>query len=172
MRKDYTRFVFTQQPMSPPSCTLNAQTFDLQAWPWPRTGMVRTWVLHIASMRWTSDPSFMKILQAVSEIWSGHNFGQTDERADIQDKNNISHYNYDIAWMILIKIPAFQYHLSYCTLRSFLVLQVLFQILKYDISLSLLYSVISHVQDNQLSTLGPYWPIYLTIKTTHLANLT
>ena len=40
----------------------------------------------------------MKILQAVLEIWSGHDFGQTDRRTDRQtdrqtdakDKNNIS----------------------------------------------------------------------------------
>ena len=61
---------------------IKAQTFDLQVWPWHWTCMVGTWVLHIAFMRWTSDTSFMKILQAVLEIWSGHDFGQTDRQTD------------------------------------------------------------------------------------------
>ena len=51
---------------------IQPQTIDLKVWPWPWPGMVETWVLHIVLMRWTSDPSFMKILQAVFEIWSGH----------------------------------------------------------------------------------------------------
>ena len=41
-------------------------------WPWPWTNMVKTWVMLIPLMRWTCDPSFMKILQAVLEIWNGH----------------------------------------------------------------------------------------------------
>ena len=69
-----------------------AQTYDLQAWPWPWTGMVGTWVLHVASVRWTCDTSLMKIPQAVSEIWSGHDFmdRRTDGQTDIRHKNNIS----------------------------------------------------------------------------------
>ena len=63
--------------------SLPNRPFDLQAWPWPWTGMVGTWVLHIASMAWTSDTSFMKILQLILEIWSGHDFERTDRQTDI-----------------------------------------------------------------------------------------
>ena len=50
--------------MSPPS--------GLNLWHSSVTlNLVGTWVLHIAFIRWTSDISFMKILQAVSEIWRG-----------------------------------------------------------------------------------------------------
>ena len=39
-----------------------------QVWHWPWTGMVKTWVLHIALIRWTCDPSFTKPLQAILAI--------------------------------------------------------------------------------------------------------
>ena len=39
-----------------------------------------TWVLHIDSLRRTSDQSLMQFFQRIQEIWSGHDVteGQTD----------------------------------------------------------------------------------------------
>ena len=62
--------------------SLPNRPFDLQAWPWPWTGMVGTWVLHIAFTALTCDTSFTKILQPVSEIWNGNDFERTNGWAD------------------------------------------------------------------------------------------
>ena len=104
-----TRFVFTQKRMSHPSR------------PWPSTGMVGTWVLHIAFMRWTYDTKFMKIPQAVSEIWSGHDImdRRTDGQTNIQHKNNISpvyrwrHNYFDIGQMVYFKLIFFFFQLFF-----------------------------------------------------------
>ena len=47
-------------------------SFDLELWPWPWTYIVEMHVLHIVSIRWTSDTDFIKIHPGIQEIWSGH----------------------------------------------------------------------------------------------------
>ena len=52
--------------------TKDKQTFDLQAWPWPRVKLAYLCLLHIISVTGTFEPSFMKILKKMWEIWCWH----------------------------------------------------------------------------------------------------
>ena len=62
-------------------------SFDLELWPWPWTYIIEMCVLHVVSMRWTSDIDFIKIYPGIQEIWSGHEnvtYRRTDGRTDVR----------------------------------------------------------------------------------------